>query len=88
MWRAYGRRLSGQIEKGEGMADPTKQEYRDALDELELAIIDLGIPDLVERWGEPRHRPELTVKPTTTAGAIYRLYDAWKTANEIMNRDA
>ncbi|WP_299734619.1 hypothetical protein [uncultured Roseobacter sp.] len=69
------------------MPKVTVQEYRNALDALELAIIDLGIPDLVEGWGEPRHRPELGVKPTTNAGAVYRLYDAWKVANEIINRD-
>ncbi len=69
------------------MANPTEQEYRDALDALELAIIDLGIPDLVQAWGEPRHDPKLGVRPHTNAGAVYRVYDAWRTANEIMNRN-
>lgn len=67
------------------MKKHSKQDYRDALDALELAIIDLGIPDLVEKWGEPRHHGELGVKLPTNCGAVYRLYDAWKTANVIMN---
>ena len=63
----------------------TKQDYRDALDAIELAIIGLGLPDLVERWGEPRHRSELGVKLQTNAGAVYEVYDAWLIANRLMN---
>lgn len=70
------------------MAEPTKQEYRNAVDALELAVIGLGVPDLVEGWGDPRHRAELGVKLSTNAGAVYRVYDAWRTANELINRNA
>lgn len=69
------------------MAEPTKKELMQIIDALELAIIDLGIPDLVEGWAEPRHRSEVGVNLTTNAGVVYRLYDAWRPANEIMNRD-
>ena len=68
------------------MAEITKQEYRNALDALELAIIELGIPDLVDAWGEPRWEPKTGVRHETNAGAVYLVYDAWRTANEIMNR--
>jgi len=63
----------------------TKQEYRDALDALELAVIGVGIPDLVEKWGHPRHRPEIGVVLSTNVEAIYRVYDAWIAANRLMN---
>lgn len=67
------------------MAKYSKQDYRNALDAIELAVIELGIPDLVRGWGEPRHHDKLGVKLPTNCGAIYRLHDAWKTANAIMN---
>lgn len=64
----------------------TREELELAVDQLELAIISLGIPDLVRGWGEPRHRNELGVKLPTDAGTIYEVYDAWKLANAIVNR--
>lgn len=64
---------------------PTKKELHDALSDLELAVIGLGIPDLVERWAEPRHRPELGVKLPTNAGTVYRVYDAYLAANKLIN---
>jgi hypothetical protein len=64
---------------------PTAERLWDALSDLELAVIATGIPDLVEGWGEPRHRDELGVTPKMSAGTVYRLYDAFKEANAIMN---
>lgn len=64
---------------------PTAQEYRDALDGLELALQDLGIADLVRGWGEPRHRPEIGVSLKTTAGTIYEIADALAVAGRLMN---
>lgn len=58
-----------------------------ALSDLELAIIDLDIAELVEGWGEPRHRPELGVKLPANAGKVYRLYDAYVIANSLLNDD-
>lgn len=55
------------------------------INSLELAIIDLGIPDIVAGWGEPRHREGIGVKLPTNTETVYRIYDAWKQANEIMN---
>ncbi len=63
----------------------TKQDYRNALDALELAITELGIADLVQGWAEPRYTPTVRVKLSTTAGTVYRLYDAYARANDIMN---
>ena len=68
------------------MAEPTKQDYRDALDALELAVGALGIADLVNAWGEPRHRPELGVNLKTDCRTVYEVYDAYQTANVLMNR--
>lgn len=65
----------------------TKRELMEALGELELAVLDLDVTDLVDGWGEPRHRPEIGVKLTTSAGKIYRIYDALKVAAELVNED-
>lgn len=65
----------------------TIEDYRNALDSLELAVTALGITDLVEGWGEPRHRPELGVSLKTNCGTVYRLYDAYAVANRVINRD-
>lgn len=64
---------------------PTKQEYRDALDALELSLQDLGLAELVLGWGEPRHRPELGVTLKTTTGAVYQIADALAVAGRLMN---
>jgi hypothetical protein len=57
----------------------------DTISDMELAIIALGVPDLVDGWGEPRHRQELGVTLRTNAQAVYRLYDAYARANTIIN---
>lgn len=58
---------------------------RAALGELELAVIDLDVVELVRGWGEPRHRPELGVKLPVNAGKVYRLTDALSEATRLMN---
>lgn len=63
----------------------TAEEYRNALDNLELALTNLGIVDLVRSWGEPRHRPELGVSLKTNCGTVYRIHDAYMVANRMMN---
>ena len=64
---------------------PTKQEYRDALDQLEMAVGNLGIAELVGKWGEPRHQGRLGVKLPTNCGDVYRLHDAYMQANRLIN---
>lgn len=64
---------------------PTAQEYRDALDALEMAVGELEIVKLVNGWGDPRHNEELGAKLPTTCGTVYRLYDAYIEANRLMN---
>lgn len=64
---------------------PTKREYHNALSELELAVLDLDILELVDGWGEPKHRPELGVKLPANAGQIYRIADALREAGRLVN---
>ncbi|CCB64489.1 hypothetical protein [Hyphomicrobium sp. MC1] len=57
-----------------------------AINDMELALCGAtSLIDLPEKWGEPRHRPELGVKPQMTAGEIYQIVDAWRELNAIMN---
>ena len=64
---------------------PTKRELHDALGELELAVLDLDILDIVDGWGEPKHRPEIGVKLSANAGQIYRIADALREAGRLVN---
>lgn len=64
---------------------PTKQDYRNALDALELAVIGLGINELVEGWGTPRHRPEIGVSLKTDCATVYQIHDALAEATRLMN---
>ena len=64
---------------------PTKREYHNALGELELAVLDLDILDIVDGWGEPRHRPEIGVRIKANAGQIYRIADALRGAGRLVN---
>lgn len=63
----------------------TKQQYRDALDALELAVQGLGIDELVVGWGDPPYRDEIGVKIPTTAGDVYQIHRALTVASQIMN---
>lgn len=70
--------------------EPTNTSNRQllhALGELELSILDLDILDLVDGWGEPKHRPEIGVTLTTNAGQIYRIADALREAGRLVNSD-
>ena len=61
------------------------QEYRNALDHLEMAVGALNLDDLVRRWGDPRHDPKLGVKLPTNTGTIYNIVDAMEEATRLMN---
>jgi len=66
---------------------PSKQEYRNALDALELAVQGLGLNELVAGWGEPRHRPEVGVKLPTDCATVYQIHDAMTEATRLVNLD-
>jgi hypothetical protein len=63
----------------------SRQDFRDALDALELAVIGLGLNEIVEGWGEPRHRGEIGVTLKTDAATVYQIYDAMAEATRLMN---
>lgn len=47
-----------------------------------------AVPDLIDlprTWGEPRHRDGLGVSISMTAGHVYRLVDAFRELNAIVN---
>lgn len=71
--------------RADGLKMPTAGEVRSALDALELAVIGLGLRDLTDGWGEPRHRPELGVRLRTTAGIVYEIDDAMAEAGRVIN---
>lgn len=62
------------------------RDMRSAIDAMELAM--MGWPELIElpeKWGEPRHRPDLGVRVPATAEQIYRVCDALAELNRIIN---
>lgn len=62
------------------------RDMRSAIDAMELAL--MGWPDLIdlpERWGEPRHRPDLKVSIPGTAETVYRICDALAELTRIIN---
>jgi hypothetical protein len=64
------------------------RDMRSAIDAMELAM--MGCPELIElpeKWGEPRHRPELGARVPMTAGQVYRICDALAELTRIINSD-
>lgn len=62
------------------------RDMRSAIDAMELAM--MGWPELVdlpERWGEPRHRPDLKVSVPGTTEQVYRICDALSELTRIIN---
>jgi len=62
------------------------QAMRHAIDMMEGALMGAeSLTGLPEKWGEPRHRPEIMVSPAMTAGEVYRIYDAMTELTRIIN---
>lgn len=64
------------------------QQMRDAIDQMELAM--MGWPQLLrlpERWGEPKLRDDIWVRVSAQAGTIYRVCEAVKEMNRIINSE-
>lgn len=59
---------------------------RNAIDRMELTMMGtqeiIGLP---EKWGEPRHRDDITVTVKLTVGQVYRICDATDELNRIIN---
>ena len=59
---------------------------RAAIDQMELAMMGFGnMADLVQSWGEPRHRAELGVTIKTNCGEVYRVNEALEELNRIVH---
>ena len=52
------------------------RDMRNAIDRMELAMMGTELVDLPEKWGEPRHRSDLRVTLSMTAGQVYDICDA------------
>lgn len=64
------------------------RDMRNAIDAMDLALH--GWPELIdlpEKWGEPRHRPDLGVKVPGTTAQVYQICDALAEINRIINSD-
>lgn len=60
-----------------------------AIEDMESALCGAtSLIDLPDTWGEPRHRDSLGVNPKMTAGEIYRICDAFRELNAIVNDPA
>jgi hypothetical protein len=84
----YEKTVSEFCKRGAKVTAPQNSQIRklwDTIGKLELAIIALGVPGLVDVWDEPRHRKGLGVDLKTKDGAIYRLYYAYLEAKAVMN---
>lgn len=59
---------------------------RDAIDKMELALMGFGnLPELVQHWGDPKHRAELGVILRTNCGQVYQVNDALNELNRIVH---
>ena len=64
------------------------RDMRSAIDAMELALMGFGdLVDLPEKWGEPKHRDDLSVKLLTTTGQVYRVCDALAELTRIINSE-
>ena len=61
------------------------REMRHAIDQMELAMMGTELVDLPRKWGEPRHREDLSVSPKMTAGQVYRICDAVSELTRIIH---
>lgn len=66
----------------------TAAALRVALSDLELAVQSLGLVQLVEGWGEPRHEGRIGVTLKTNAKRVYQIHDALVRAARLLNGEA